>query len=598
MATLDPVDIGSAANDGTGDPLRTAFNKLNSNDAAINAELATLDAEVTQLQNVSSGSKLLGRGDSGAGAREEITLGSGLSISGTTISASGSGLPTDDTNPLVQDPIDNTKRARIDAGAVGTGQTRAIAMGDRNVDLAAGGTFAELVHTHGIASITELASVASPTVIANVSGSSAAPSAVASAAFKTGFGFGALADKSQITAADISASGTPSASTFHRGDNTWASVIDAFTPEVLDLTDATTLTADHQRYRISAGAILLTKLRLRNSSNQANPVRITMPDADTITPAGIEFDLIQAHDQTGLCVVRPATNGSINGLSFSTTAVADAAWTSSSGATTTITSAANLPAISSGQVFEVRNHSTADNNGFYIATGTPTTSSITCTKLTGSNPANAVAEAVDIDLGFVALNGARATAVLMVDANPSDTPNARMEGETRESLTVNGQTTFSNKVTFDAAIDINVASTLDHTLTLGGSAAIVGGDKVASALELKDISETVFDAGNKSGAVTFDYRDGGWQFCTVTGNIASVAISNPPATGKSGTLKLEFIQDGAGGKTITWGAAFRFPGGTDFTLSAGAGDIDEAVLSTRDGGTTWRVYEAGKDWSA
>jgi hypothetical protein len=44
-----------------------------------------------KIQNVSAASKLLGRGDSGSGDTEEITLGTGLTMTGSTLSASGGG---------------------------------------------------------------------------------------------------------------------------------------------------------------------------------------------------------------------------------------------------------------------------------------------------------------------------------------------------------------------------------------------------------------------------------------------------------------------------------------------------------------------------
>jgi hypothetical protein len=79
------------------------------------------------------------------------------------------------------------------------------------------------------------------------------------------------------------------------------------------------------------------------------------------------------------------------------TPVADAAFTGSSGQNTVIGGAATLPTIAAGEWFEVREHSLASNNGLYEATGTPTTSSISCTTKLGSTaPVNASAEAVEM----------------------------------------------------------------------------------------------------------------------------------------------------------------------------------------------------------
>lgn len=69
------------------------------------------------------------------------------------------------------------------------------------------------------------------------------------------------------------------------------------------------------------------------------------------------------------------------------TVSAGVSW-SASGAVATITSAATLPAIAVGQYFVVRGRPLAVNNGLYKESGgSPTTSSIIATKVSGANPA-------------------------------------------------------------------------------------------------------------------------------------------------------------------------------------------------------------------
>lgn len=80
------------------------------------------------------------------------------------------------------------------------------------------------------------------------------------------------------------------------------------------------------------------------------------------------------------------------------TAVADAAFSGSSGVATTITSGTNaLPDLAVNEYFEIREHSTSGNNGLYQVTAVTTpNASYTANKITGVNPTNAAAEAVQV----------------------------------------------------------------------------------------------------------------------------------------------------------------------------------------------------------
>lgn len=71
-----------------------------------------------KMQNVSATSRLLGRASSGAGDVEEITIGSGLTLTGTTLSASGGGGGGDTPTFMVVKSADetvlNSDQAQID----------------------------------------------------------------------------------------------------------------------------------------------------------------------------------------------------------------------------------------------------------------------------------------------------------------------------------------------------------------------------------------------------------------------------------------------------------------------------------------------------
>lgn len=62
--------------------------------------------------------------------------------------------------------------------------------------------------------------------------------------------------------------------------------------------------------------------------------------------------------------------------------------------------------------------------------------------------------------------------------------------------------------------------------------------------------------GNITGAATIDAANGGTQILTLTGNVSSITISNLDS---GGSLDIILIQDGTGGRTIAWPAAWYWP---------------------------------------
>lgn len=101
-----------------------------------------------------------------------------------------------------------------------------------------------------------------------------------------------------------------------------------------------------------------------------------------------------------------------------------------------------------------------------------------------------------------------------------------------------------------------------------------------------------WDTGSGTSAQTIDFNSStsavvSRQF-TLTGNV-TFTFSNAP---KAGTLiSLKIIQDGTGGRTVTWPASVKWPGGTPFspTSTANAKDV---YLFLWDGSNYWFISQS------
>lgn len=137
----------------------------------------------------------------------------------------------------------------------------------------------------------------------------------------------------------------------------------------------------------------------------------------------------------------------------------------------------------------------------------------------------------------------------------------------------------------------------DYLPKSGGvlTGAVDANDQVVSQMEVKDYSETVVTADSNSD-YTIDLTQGNIFELTLTDN-CTLSFSNPPVNGKAGSVTLILTQDGTGNRTVTWPGSVTWAGGTAPTLSTAASAIDIIQLFTTNGGTTWRGFLAGTNFS-
>lgn len=147
---------------------------------------------------------------------------------------------------------------------------------------------------------------------------------------------------------------------------------------------------------------------------------------------------------------------------------------------------------------------------------------------------------------------------------------------------------------WDASTDVVLTASKEM---LEDFAQTTGGGDTLTDWVLKDYGETRTAPSSSSNVLTLDLENGNIFEVTLTENVTTLTISNPPASGTAGSFTLILKQDGTGGWTFAWPAAVVWAGGTAPTLTTDASAVDVLTFITTDGGTTWYGFLAGADFS-
>jgi hypothetical protein len=125
-------------------------------------------------------------------------------------------------------------------------------------------------------------------------------------------------------------------------------------------------------------------------------------------------------------------------------------------------------------------------------------------------------------------------------------------------------------VTLATPQDIATSSTPQFgRLGLGAAADASAALKVSGQFYV-----ALYDAGNSGAALTLNWNNGNEQLVTLTGNV-TFTLSNPKDGGR---YVIVLLQDGTGGRTVTWPAAVKWPAGSTPTITATASRYDLVTL--------------------
>ena len=189
---------------------------------------------------------------------------------------------------------------------------------------------------------------------------------------------------------------------------------------------------------------------------------------------------------------------------------------------------------------------------------------------------------------------------LITNAQPYVTSLGTLTGLTVSSPIVGSVLYNANTVTYASQPNITSVGTLTSlnssgTVTAVNLAGALNGTIGATtpntaafttATINNRIVETVNALGSVGSTATIDWSAGDVQTLTLTNN-CTLSFTNPPSSGKVQNLTLVVIQDGTGGRTLTYPSSVRWSYAQAPVLTTNATYRDVLSFITYDGGSTY-----------
>ena len=108
------------------------------------------------------------------------------------------------------------------------------------------------------------------------------------------------------------------------------------------------------------------------------------------------------------------------------------------------------------------------------------------------------------------------------------------------------------------------------------------------------LNETQTAPAISANTLTLDCSTGNIFKVNLNSNITTLTFSNVPAANAGYGMILSLTADGTA-RTVTWGAAVKWPGNTAPTLTSTSSKVDTFVLMTWDNGTNWYAFTGGQN---